>query len=101
MKRTRMILLAAACLVAATTTLGQMLGVNPFKKPNIVDIFRPVVGSGAVYETQRSGPEGEKGQMEMNVVGREAVDGKDGYWLEMGMTDKKTGQMAGLRPITT
>jgi hypothetical protein len=31
-----------------------MTGLSPFKKPNIADIFKPVVGNGAVYETQRT-----------------------------------------------
>ena len=50
------------------------MGMEFFKKPAIADIFKPVVGSGAVYETER---DQKKSTMEMTVVGQEAVDGKD------------------------
>lgn len=45
-------------------------------------IFNPIVGSGAQYEIQRGGQDAQKTTMEIAVIGKEAADGKDGYWLE-------------------
>ncbi|MFI5072612.1 MAG: hypothetical protein ACHP8A_17150 [Terriglobales bacterium] len=91
MKRLHLTLVAAVvCLVAGATASAQM-GMEFFKKPAISDIFKPVVGNGAVYETER---EQKKSTMEMTVVGQETVDGKDAFWLEVGHTDGKTGGMA-------
>jgi len=93
MKRTQIMVLAAAgCLCLSSSAAAQM-GMEFFKKPNIADIFRPVVGSGAVYEQQRTDGQTPKTTMEMSVVGKEFVDGKEGYWLEFGHTDTTTGHM--------
>ncbi|MHB8503032.1 MAG: hypothetical protein ACYDCG_11435 [Candidatus Acidiferrales bacterium] len=90
MKRPQIILVAAGlCLIIGTASRAQM-GMNLFKKPAITDIFRPVVGSGAVYETEQNQT---KSTMEMTVVGEEAVDGKEAFWLEFGHGDQKTGAM--------
>jgi hypothetical protein len=65
-----------------------MTGLSPFKKPNIADIFKPVVGNGAVYETQRTDQRGAPKQpLEMTVVGKESFEGKEAYWLEFAHTD--------------
>jgi hypothetical protein len=66
------------------------MGMQFFKKPAISDIFKPEVGSGAVYEEQRGD---NKSTMEMTVIGREPVDGKDAYWLEFGHADSHSGAM--------
>lgn len=52
-------------------------------------LFNPVVGSGAVYEMQLAN--GNKTTMEVDVVGKESVDGKDGYWFETAMTGAAAG----------
>ena len=67
------------------------MGMEMFKKPAIADIFKPVVGSGAVYETERGQ---KKSTIEMSVVAQETVDGKDAYWLEFGHSDPRSGGMA-------
>jgi hypothetical protein len=91
MKRPHVLLVAAVlCLVVGTPTRAQM-GMDLFKKPAIADIFKPVVGNGAVYETER---DQKKSTIEMTVVGQEAVDGKDAFWLEFGHTDARSGTMA-------
>jgi hypothetical protein len=92
MKRSHGTLVAAAiCLLvgmlAGSAAYGQ-LGMEFFKKPAIADIFKPIVGSGAVYETER---DQKKSTIEMTVVGQESVDGKDGFWLEVGHADARTG----------
>jgi hypothetical protein len=35
------------------------------------------------------------------VVGRESVEGKDAYWLEMGHTDQKSGTMSYVKMLVT
>jgi hypothetical protein len=101
MKRLQVVLLAAVgCLCLSSGVAGQM-GMNVFKKPNITDIFKPVVGNGAAYETQ--GLEKDKGptQMEMTVVGQEVVDGQQGYWMEFGHVTGKTGGMMYMKMLVT
>ena len=45
MKRLQLVLLAAACsLCLASSAAAQLGGMNFFSKPNIADIFKPVVG---------------------------------------------------------
>lgn len=91
MKRLHLTLLAAGlCLVVGTAARAQM-GMDLFKKPGIADIFKPVVGNGAVYETER---DQKKSTLEMTVVGQETVEGKDAFWLEIGHADPKSGAMA-------
>jgi hypothetical protein len=92
MKRLQLVLLAATCcLCLASGAAAQLGGMNFFSKPNIADIFKPVVGQGAVYqETSEGRPSHE---MEMSVVGKEMTPSGEGYWMEMvmpGQGDQKT-----------
>jgi hypothetical protein len=59
--------------------------------PTMRGIFNPVVGSGGQYEvtTEKS----TKMVMEIAIVGKESVGGKDGYWFEMTMSNSPMGQM--------
>lgn len=92
-------LAVAVCLCVAAPVPAQM-GMNLFKKPNITDIFKPVVGKGAVYETVRKDKQGEAPrQMEMAIVGKDSVEGQEGYWFEMVMAEK-SGQMYGKILVT-
>ncbi len=91
----------AACLCWAATTSAQM-GMELFKRPNITDVFRPVVGSGGVYEIQRTDQQNApKRAMEMAIVGKEVVDGKDGYWMEVGHVDERSSTMAYAKMLVT
>jgi hypothetical protein len=58
--------------------------------PAMRGIFNPVVGSGGEYEMTT-----DKGKtvMEIAVVGKESVDGKDGYWFEMTVANASMGEM--------
>ena len=80
---------AALCLLVGSTLAGTasyaQMGMDFFKKPAIADLFKPVVGSGAVYETER---DQKKTTLEMTVVGQEPFGGKDAYWLEFGHGDQ-------------
>ena len=46
--------------------------------------FNPVVGSGAAYRLEVAGSP-LKPEEEVTIVGRETVDGKEGYWIEFAM----------------
>jgi len=82
---------------AANAQLGG--GMNFFKKPNIADIFHPVVGSGAAYE--RTDKDGVKTAMEMTIVGRDTFEGKDAYWFEVGHNDKRSAEMSYAKMLIT
>lgn len=101
MKRTLLgTLIIGACfafLPAANAQLGG--GMNFFKKPNIADIFHPVVGSGAAYEQQRK--DGTKSTLEMLIVGRDTFDGKDAYWFEVGHSDKNSTELSYAKILVT
>ena len=84
----KMSFLAAAALLAAWPAASQMpqMRLPDFKGGQ----FNPVVGSGAAYEVQgKSG----KSQIEIDIVGKEDVAGKTGYWNEIAVTSGDKGQM--------
>jgi len=56
MKRKALVLLAAvACAAGASQVRGQF-GFSAVKRPNIANIFHPVVGAGSTYEeTKKDG----------------------------------------------
>src|SRR5579871_5383172 len=84
MKRLQLVLLAAACcLCLASGAAAQLGGMNFFSKPNIADIFKPVVGQGAVY--QETSESKQSHEMEMTIVGKEMTPSGEGYWMEMTM----------------
>jgi hypothetical protein len=93
MKRLLGILLAAGgCLYLSSGAAAQM-GMGLFSKPNIADIFKPVVGSGAAYEHQSGDPKRPAVQMEMTIVGKEMTPNGEGYWMEVGSMEPKEGAM--------
>jgi hypothetical protein len=49
--------------------------------PSLQGVFQPVVGRGAAYDMQ--GADGQKTALEIAVVGKDSVNGADGYWIEM------------------
>jgi hypothetical protein len=65
---------------------GMMMGPPEFR-----GVLNPVVGSGAVY--QISGGRTGNSEVEIAVVGKETVDGKDGYWMQIGANAPNAGQM--------
>ena len=58
--------------------------------PVLSGIWRPVVGTGAAYETTKT--DGTKVQLEITVVGKEDVDGKPAYWMEIAGMDPRSSQ---------
>jgi hypothetical protein len=98
MKRVQVLfaLVACACLCPA---LNAQMGMNVFKKPNIANIFHPVVGYGGQYEIQKSG--GRTEAFEMTIVGSEPVDGREAYWLEIGFTEPKSNSVMYTKALIT
>ncbi len=92
--------LLAVCLLVASSAYAQM-GMDIFKKPTIAKAFNPVVGKGAEYlnTTKVNGAEKSR-TMEMSIVAKESVEGKDGYWMEFAMTDDKNQTIVGKALLT-
>ena len=89
----RKVVLAASIVVlglaaTASAQMGGMMGRGPQPR----GLFNPVVGSGAQYEIQSNGKD-NKMVMEIDVVGKESVDGKDGYWFESTISNTQMGEM--------
>jgi hypothetical protein len=90
-----------ALLLALVLPARGQMGMDLFRKPTIAKAFHPVVGKGAEYETtsQRSGGTRTR-TMELSVVGKDTVDGKDAYWMQFASTDDKQQTMVGKSLIT-
>lgn len=78
-----MVLTFAMYLGFASAAAAQM-GMRP---PQIPGEFKPVVGSGAQYEI--STKKEPKMDMAYAIVGKENVDGAEGYWMEIRMLSGK------------
>jgi len=83
-------------LFRVAVTVLVLSGVSPlvnaqmmFHTPDLRGVWNPVVGSGASYEMTRA--DGEKSQMDIFIVGKETVEGKDGYWIETVIQNPKRG----------
>jgi hypothetical protein len=67
----------------ASSASAQM-GMDLFKKPSFTKVFHPVVGQGAEYETtSKRGSADKTSKMDMGIVGKESVNGKDAYWMQV------------------
>lgn len=93
MKNMKAVAFCVCCLflmISATTASAQMgMGMRQRSLPS--GVFNPVVGSGAAYDIQpASGP---KTSIEYAIVGKETVDGKDGFWMEWTTTAGGMGEM--------
>lgn len=81
----------AATAVAILGMAGACWSQGMMRPPNIPGEFKPVVGSGAQYQlTDKSGT---AHSWTWAVVGKESVDGQNGYWLEMRSTGPQGGSM--------
>jgi len=99
MKRMAIIVCALAGLGLTTGAQAQM-GMDIFKRPSITKAFHPVVGKGAQYETTSRAGSDVKHTMEMGIVGKETVDGKDAYWMEFVTPDNKGQSIVGKTLMT-
>ncbi len=82
--------MGAICLFIAGTASAQMgMGMRQPAAPS--GVFSPVVGAGAAYDITTS--EGRKTNIEYAIVGKETVNGKDGYWMEWTTSGMGNGEM--------
>jgi hypothetical protein len=92
-------LISALLLIAASFCLPYsarpQMGMDMFKKPSFTKVFNPVVGKGAEYQTIKADPKTTPQTTQMFIVGKESVDGKDGYWMEIVTTTEKGGNFVG------
>jgi hypothetical protein len=75
------VLIVATWLLVAPLPAQMGMG----SMPSMNGVWSPVVGAGAVYEMVND-KDGKKSTMEIDIVGKDTIDGKDGFWLEMQMT---------------
>ena len=57
--------------------------------PGLSGVWHPVVGSGGAYQV--TSEDGQKHTMEITIAGKEEVQGKDAYWMEMAMGNPDSG----------
>lgn len=89
MKRSHVILVAALLCLAVGTASQAQIGMDFFKRPAIASLFKPVVGSGAAYETTgNDADDSGKKLMELTVVGKDVAEGKEAIWLEVAHSMK-------------
>ena len=92
MKRRTLLLLATMLCTALVQSASAQFGFSPIKRPNIANIFHPVVGQGAAYDT--TDKDGKKSHMEMYVVDKEMVGTEQAYWMEVGHSADASGNLA-------
>jgi len=96
-KRSTVVLFA---VLAMSIPLGAQMGMGMGgRMPTLSGVWHPVVGTGAAYEIAK--PDGTKTQLEISIVGKEDVDGKPAYWMEMSMTDPRTSTPMYMKSLTT
>ncbi len=76
-------------LAILATPANAQMGMRQRSLPS--GVFNPVVGSGAAYDVQP--PSGPKTSIEYTIVGKESVDGKDGFWMEWTTNAGGMGEM--------
>lgn len=94
MKRLVLFVCCLALFCAIAPVSGAQMGMDLFKKPSLVKVFNPVIGKGAEYQSTGS-DKGKVSTMQMGAVGKESVEGKDGYWLEFSFADSSSSVMIG------
>ena len=80
------VLVAILSLIGAVSANGQM-GMGGVHLPP--GFFNPAVGGGASYLTTDSN--GRKSGLDLALIGKESVNGKDGYWVEWTLSDTSMG----------
>ncbi len=78
--------LCALCLGIAVSAAAQFGHRGGPRAPQMPTLFKPVVGSGAEYQFTGKG---ETADFAYAVVGKEQVDGNEGYWLEIRINNQK------------
>ena len=90
MKNGKKLVLGVICCLLGVVTANAQMGMHG-GMPQFRGIWNPVVGAGAAYQIQaKSGPQSN---MEIAIVGKESVNGKDGYWFETTMASPQMNGM--------
>jgi len=90
LRRLAVVLVVCSGLVAAGWAQFGRMGKGMGQAPHIPGVFKPVVGTGAQYQVARKG---QNMLWAVAVVGKETVEGNDGYWLEMRTEGGEGGGM--------
>jgi len=90
-ERIALVLLATVLSTTLAQRASAQFGLGPIKRPNIANIFHPVVGQGAAYDSVDK--DGKKSHMEMYVVDKEMVGTEQGYWMEVGHSVDASGNL--------
>lgn len=86
-------LLALAFPVTGAAQAGRNAGVGGLMGGRLPrGVFNPVVGSGAQYEVQPANGQ-NKMTLEVDVVGKETMAGKDAYWIEATISNTPMGDV--------
>jgi len=93
MKNVKALAFSVCCLFFAVAAVpaGAQMGMGMRQRSLPSGVFSPVVGSGAAYDIQPA--EGQKMSIEYTIVGKESVDGKDGFWMEWTTAAGPMGEM--------
>jgi hypothetical protein len=83
--------LAICTLGISSSAHAQRGGGLGIQSPAVTGIFHPAVGSGADYEWTKD--DGTKNEFELSLVGKESVNGADGYWMEVTMQTPQMGDV--------
>jgi len=86
MKILARLVLVALALTAITPALVAQHGM--FQAPELQGMWNPVAGAGGSYETQSKS--GEKSHMDIFLLGKDSLAGKDAYWIEIAMPNPKS-----------
>ena len=90
MKRLWFAAVCAFCIAAVASAASAQMGMG--MRPSMPSgIFTPTVGAGAQYESTTA--DGNKTTIEFTIVGKETVNGKDGYWMEWTTNSGGMGAM--------
>jgi hypothetical protein len=92
MNNLKIIFSGCMLVLALAGTTGAQMGGMMGRGAQPRGLFNPIVGSGAQYEIQSNGKD-NKMVMEIDVVGKESVDGRDGYWFESTVSNPQMGEM--------
>jgi hypothetical protein len=80
--------IAGLLLLLGTSVTYAQVGAFPGTAGKV--LWQPLVGSGALYEMHFEGHAGDDGTMEVEVLAKERVDGKDAFWIEF--SSKRVGK---------
>lgn len=90
LRRLAVVLVVCSGLVAAGWAQFGGMGKGMGQTPQIPGVFKPVVGAGAQYQVTQKG---KNMSWAVAVVGKEAVEGNEGFWIEMRLEGGEEGGM--------